>query len=371
MTRFPLSVAFFLASSAIAQCTITAPGTQVAPTPVDSWTTIQSIGFSFPFCGGNYTGFYITDHGVIALTNGGTPVVPPGASFVWNPYTTSLTANSPMITPYWSDHTSGTLNTGTMWVDSSATHCTVTWRDMQTFMDQTPPFTIQATLYPSGQIVFCLDSRVNNSGSTYGALNAIMGVSPGVGGTLGPAIDISTSPVTANNVAFEEWVTTLASTPNPLFDVANSTIRWIPTNPSWVVIENVLACAANNVFGTGCDNLALSASLPVLGTNWTLTTNGVSPVSPIAILFFGTSELNPGVPLPAIGFPAPGCSVYVNGLVTNLSAPNVAGTATLSIPLPLNAALKNATLTVQSLGLTLSNPASLATSNGLTGDLGY
>lgn len=369
MIRFPLSVAFLLASSAIAQCTITAPGTQITPTPFDAWTAIQPIGFSFPFCGANYTGLYVTDHGVIALTNAGTPPVPLGGSFVWDPFTTSLVANSPMITPYWSDHTPGAA--GTIWINSASTHCTVTWVNMQTFSNQTPAFTIQATLYPTGQIVFCLDNRVNNSGSTFGALNAIMAVSPGVGGTLGTGLDISSSPVTTNNVAFEEWVTTGASTPNPLFDVANSTITLIPTNPGWVILKDSLACASNHVYGAGCDNLSLSASLPILGTNWTLTTTGIQPVSPIAITFFGTSEVNPGLPLIAIGIPAPGCSVFVNGIITNLSAPNVGGTANLPIALPLLATLKNASLTVQSLGLTLNNPSALATSNGVTGDLGF
>jgi hypothetical protein len=369
MTRLSLSAAFFLASSAIAQCTITGPGTQVTPTPFDSWTTIQPIGFTFPFCGASYTGLFVTDHGIIALTNGGTPAVPLGGSFVWNPSAANLVANSPMIAPYWSDHTPGSA--GIIKVDSSATRCTVTWLNMQTYLNQTPPFTLQVTLYPSGQMVFCIDNRVNNSGSTFGALNAIMAVSPGVGGTLGAPVDISSSPVTPNDVAFEEWVTTAASTPNPLFDVANSTITWIPTNPGWVVIKDVLACAANNVFGAGCDGLALSASLPILGASWTLTATGVAPVSPIAIFFFGVGELNPGVPLPAIGIQAPGCSAYVNGLITSLSAPSIGGTAALPIPLPLDAALKNASLTVQALGLTLSNPSSLATSNGLTGDLGY
>ncbi len=135
-------------------------------------------------------------------------------------------------------------------------------------------------------------------------------------------------------------------------------------------VTDVLACASTTVFGSGCDNLSLSSSPPILGANWTLTTTGVAAVSPIAITFFGTGPL-PGVPLPSIGINSPGCSAYVNGVITNLSAPNIAGTANLTIPLPLNAALKNASLTAQSLGLTLAFPSSLSTSNGLTADLGY
>jgi len=300
---FATSLLLFAAHAA-AQCTILAPGTQVLPTPVDSWSTIQPIGFSFPFCGTNYTGLYVTDHGVIALTNNGTPAVPTGGSFVWNPSSASLITSSPMVAPYWSDHTPGVA--GQVWIDNtSGSRCTVTWLNMETFGSISPltPFTMQATLYPSGQITLCLDNRVVNSGSTFGALNAIMAVTSGTGGTLGPAIDISTSPVTANNVAFEEWVTTAPNTANPNFDVGNKTITLIPTNPGWVFVTDALACAATTSFGSGCDNLSLSSSPPILGANWTLTTTGVAPVSPIAITFFGTGPL-PGVPLPTIGLPS-------------------------------------------------------------------
>jgi len=75
MIRSTLSAALLLASGAIAQCTIGAPGTQVLPTVFDNWYPIRPIGFTFPFCGATYTDMYVSDHGMIAFSNGGVPTV--------------------------------------------------------------------------------------------------------------------------------------------------------------------------------------------------------------------------------------------------------------------------------------------------------
>lgn len=116
--------------------------------------------------------------------------------------------------------------------------------------------------------------------------------------------------------------------------------------------------------------LKLSGNAPVLGTNWNLTTDNIDPLSPVSITFFGNAAVNPGLPMSAIGFNAPGCSIYINTILGDLTAANAGGTSTGSVPIPNNAALTGAILTAQSICLTLQNPANLLTSNGLEGLLG-
>jgi len=364
MLRSTLSAALLLASGAIAQCTIGTTGSLVTPSPVDGWTTIRPIGFAFPFAGTTYTDLYITDHSMLSLSNAGTPAAPPAGAWVWNPTTANFTGGYPLIAPYWSDHTDGGA-IGSIHIDNtSGTHCTVTWLNMQTYFALTPAFTVQVTLYPDGRIVMCLDNRVSNNGSTFGALNAIIGVADGVG-PLPAASDISASPISAVNTLWEEWVTTAANTPNPNFDAENSTITLIPTNPGWICLFDTLACASNATYGAGCHGLGVSSNNPRIGTNWVITTTGINLASPVAVTFFGLSRQVPAIPLPFLGVNAPGCDVNIAGLIADVSAVNVGGTSALTIGIPNRATLKDASLTFQSGAFAPgANPENLAVSNG-------
>jgi len=137
----------------------------------------------------------------------------------------------------------------------------------------------------------------------------------------------------------------------------------IPISPGWLVVFEALACASNSTFGTGCNGLTLASNNPVLGGMWTITTSGIDAISPLAITVFAASPQSP-VPLPVLGFDAPGCFVNVTGLLADASGPNVGGSTVLSAPIPLNASLKNASVVMQSVALSPANPAGLATSNG-------
>lgn len=130
-----------------------------------------------------------------------------------------------------------------------------------------------------------------------------------------------------------------------------------------------LATALPVVTGPDQAGLALDSNAPVLGTNWNLTTSNVDPISPFTITFFGDGRLDPGLPLAFIGFPAPGCSVYINQILGNLVGVG-AGSTTVTFPIPGTLSLTGAVLTAQSICLTLQNPASLLTSNGVEGRLG-
>ena len=147
-------------------------------------------------------------------------------------------------------------------------------------------------------------------------------------------------------------------------DAAQGTLFRVVQIPAEVAPYG-LGCAGNN------GPLTLASNLPVIGTNWNLTSSNVDSGSPIAITFFGNAVVNPGLPMLTVGFDAPGCNIYINTILASLSGNNAGGSATVTISVPNSALLAGAFLTAQSVCLTSSNNANLLTSNGLAATLGY
>ena len=377
MNKIAFSLALACGATVVAQCPIPGTGSSLMQNGVlvDGWTGFTTpIGFAFPFDGSTYTDMWLSDHGLCALNHAGSPAAPPAGAFLWDPLTTNLAAGgAPLLSPYWSDHsmfytTVAGGNAGELWVDNtSGTYCTVTWKDVETYIDGAP-FTFQMTLYSDGRIEYCYDNRVCNQGSTFGALNAIVGLSPN-GAAIGAGVDLTSGPVVASSSIYEEFVTTAPLTCNPNFDLQDKTLTFVPTNPGWVVLVGALPCATTLVYGTGCGQnpgpLGLTATNPVLGSNWDFTTSNIA--GPISITFFGNIQVN--LPLAFLG--APGCNGHIDTILGSLSGISVGGMSTATLPLPLNATLKGAQLTAQSVCLTSTNALGLLTSNGVQGTLGF
>lgn len=131
--------------------------------------------------------------------------------------------------------------------------------------------------------------------------------------------------------------------------------------------QEIMSTRRSRYYGTGCGALTLTSPAAVIGTNWDLTTTNVDQLSPIAFTFFGLLETS--VPLDGIG--GVGCSAYVDSLITALSAPNVAGVAVVTIPIPLNPTFSGIVFKTQSACLTPANPLNLFTSNGVSTSLGF
>ena len=347
-----------LASSLTAQaCLNTNIGTGIGITP-DSVSVLQPIGFAFPFDGNTYTDFAVSDHGLLWLSNAGVPAPPVGGPFLYTPQSVDLNLNGPVIAPFWSDTVPGAI--GDIFVNSSATECVVTWKDMIDYGGATP-YTFQLTLAATGEVKFVYGPNVINN-STFGGVsdNAVIGCGPGNGAAIPASIDLSTGPVTADATTFEEFLLPLT------FDMAGDGVELIPLVPGYVVLPlgGATGCASVMTYGTGCGSLALDANSPVLGQNWNLNTTSIDPISPIAITFFGTAQ-GPGIGLPVIGLDAPGCSVWLNTIIGDLTGINASGSATVTIAIPNNPSFQGATLTGQSVCLTTTNNANLLTSNGV------
>ncbi|MEZ6036961.1 MAG: hypothetical protein R3F29_05740 [Planctomycetota bacterium] len=219
------------------------------------------IGFAFPFNGTTYTDMYLSDHTICALNNAGTPAAPAGGGFVYTPSVASLAAGTgPMIAPYWSDHNFAAG--GDIFVDNtSGTSCTITWIDVQTYGGGTT-FSISLTLHSDGHIDFGYDDRVNNDGSTFGALNAVVGIGD-VGVSMVNAVDLSSGAAVSTAVdIFEEFTTTAIGTPNPNFDLGSIVLSIFPTTPGWVCTTGVSGpCAEMATYGTGCGGIGGGAKV--------------------------------------------------------------------------------------------------------------
>ena len=129
-------------------------------------------------------------------------------------------------------------------------------------------------------------------------------------------------------------------------------------------------CAQKVVYGAGCDTpaLSLNSNLPVLGTNFTLTTTNVHAVSPVGLVLFGDAQVVPPLDLGFLG--APGCSLHSTANLTSLTFLVSAGTGSVIVPVPVNPVLIGSVFTSQSVGFTPNNQLGMATSNGLMWTLG-
>jgi len=357
------------ATAAFGQCTIQATGQRLLPAPIDSWTTSIPIGFPFVFQGQVYTHLYVSDHSLVSLHDGSQPA-PAGGSALWNPDPAFLVSGGPMIAAYWSDHTVGTV--GGIWVDNSSGHyCTVTWVDHQTYSQQTPPFTVQLTLFQDSRVVVCFDGRVPQQGSSFGALNAIVGVSSGASNSVSASVDLTSSspPSTSSGLIYEEFTTSAQGVPNPNFDLRDQVVNFSPQAPGWSIVVVPIGCASYNHYGHGCNGLTIDSNAPVIGESWDITMAGMP--STIGLLFFGTQPLYPGISMSTFGINTVStCHNFLGDLINSVNLVGVSGGASYSLPVPANPGLKGSWLVVQGLSLT-ADLSLFLTSNGLAGIFGY
>lgn len=110
--------------------------------------------------------------------------------------------------------------------------------------------------------------------------------------------------------------------------------------------------------------LALDSTPPRLGSNLVMTTRYVPYELPVAATLFGDLTLPPpGIDLAFLG--APACQLYTSANLSTEIFPVVAGSGTLTIPIPVDLSLVGYTVAAQSIALTSDNAFGFAFSNGL------
>ena len=354
------------ASLAIAQtCLDPNYGTLIGTNVQDTVLPIQPIGFPFPVGGTTYTDVHVTDHGFVQLSNGGVPAPLTGAA-LYTPSTANFALTTPKVCALYTDVIG--FGGGTIYINSSATQCMVTWISMQTFGAPTtaPRFNFQLTLFPNGDVKVVYGPNCTNN-STFGGVsdNGIAGITPG-NVTLPASVDLSIGGSQTTTSVYENWAT--ANT----FDMQNTVLMMLATNPGYAYVTFPANCAEASNYGTGCNGLGLAAvGAPALGNqNFALNVTGVPVVSPIAFVAFGDQVVNPGLDLTFLGMPT--CSGYTNlSLGMYGTGPVAAGTGTFALAIPNNPSIAGTLLSTQGISLSVANPFGLNSSNGTRLVIGY
>jgi len=229
---------------------------------------LQVIGFAFPFGGATYTDFYPSTNGFIYLRNGAAATVP--SSLCCTGVAATMLANTvgPMICPYWTDLNLTIANSGQVYVNSTASVCTITWFNTIEYAEATNTrFHLQLKLYPSGQIEFTYTSNVlmRTSG------DCVVGVTPGNGAANPGASDLSIGGASTTDTLYEIFNNTTLQC-----DLAAQALTLVstgPLTPGSPINYAAGACpiafppAFNTNYGTGCVLLADQSFYEIFATS--------------------------------------------------------------------------------------------------------
>lgn len=272
-----------------------------------------ALSSAMPIPGGTTTDLTVSSNGQITLGavgngNGFDPVLSQ-----W------LASAAPMVSPMWHDFEPNATGSGTISFEEVGGLAIVSWNNVWNWGSTVgETFQVQFEL-TTGDITIVYGAVTQNTGNNY-----LVGFTAGGVLTDGGGNDLSAD---------------LASTIN----IGDVEVQPLP--------------------------LALTSNVPMLNSNWTITTSNIDAISPLAITFFGDAQ-GPGLPFQAIGLDAPGCTFWINTILGSLTGLAASGTTKVSLPIPNNPALVGAILTAQSICLTTQNPANLLSSNALQGTLG-
>lgn len=88
----------------------------------------------------------------------------------------------------------------------------------------------------------------------------------------------------------------------------------------------------------------------------------VPALVPVAFLFFGDTQLNPGIPLDSIGMA--GCTAWTNANLGSVAVPVVGGTGLFTLPIPASPSLAGTTFSTMGVAFSLATALNLVSSNG-------
>ncbi len=322
---------------------------------------MQGIGFPFEFDGVSYTDVHVSTNGLFYLSNGGSPA--PGGSACCSGSVGNLVSGlAPRICPLWYDLVLSAGNGGGVYVNSSATRCVITW-DRATEFGNDVPFTVQAQLFPNGEIQFYYSPEVlvRTSGT------CLVGMSEANGATAGGGENLSANPLLPATTSYE-----LFDNGSLPFDLAGEAVLFTPGVRGYQMTR--LPCAVHGVYGHGCGVtilLSLSASpVPSVGVVVDHLVTGIPATTQLTGLLHSFEKVDPAFDLALLG--APGCQLLVDpGLGTMVP---LFGSPTASSPLaiPNVPQLVGFELYSQALSVTPGvNALGLLTSNGLASRIGF
>lgn len=181
------------------------------------------------------------------------------------------------------------------------------------------------------------------------------------------------------------------NTPRGVHELGNGNVMW--TNSQGVNIYDIVTQTSSLVFagtcnhvglynfpvgsasaatyGSGCFGLGIAtAGMPQLGNaGFALVVNNVPATSPIGLVGFATTAVNPGVDLTAVGMAGCfGLTTLDVGLFSG--SPVVAGRSSVPLAIPNVPALAGSTFAAQGVAFSALTALGLSSSNGLSFTLG-
>ena len=373
-----------LVAQAQSPCTLQQGGARLVTPPLDGFTSSPvPLGFTFDFNGTSYDEVFVSDHGIVSFASGGLPV-PNGGAATYTPGSANLDAlGADCVFTYWGDHSTQGFGTPTspdagIWIDNtSGSYCTITWIDNEPYLGLTTgAFSNSVTLFPSGEIRVRLDSRCNNTGSTFGAIETIVGVHA-LNNPIPASSDLSQpATVVTDLTVYEEFVgpgPAGSNNPDPNFDLGDTTLTFTPLGSGWLVTPTSLACSEVIDAGGGCGNLTLTTTTaPSIGTRWGVELTGAQPSALPVFLSLGApvAQTPVGAILPTLF----GASCVATQDATSAVLPMpaaTAGSSALSLPVPANLALVGLGISAQGLAFDLASAAEFELSNGNHVVFGY
>src|SRR5262245_26849988 len=124
MNKLLLSLALVVSPVAAQNCFDGDFGIELGGATYDVIFPQQSIGFAFPLGGVTYTDIHVTTHAFVTLSNNGTPA-PPAIATLYTPTTANFMAGPPKVCALYADIVEPN---GEVWIKTSPTQCTVTWK---------------------------------------------------------------------------------------------------------------------------------------------------------------------------------------------------------------------------------------------------
>ncbi|MBZ0151079.1 MAG: hypothetical protein K8J09_06055 [Planctomycetes bacterium] len=214
----------------------------------DIVSTVQSLGFAFPFNGTTYTDCYVTTNGLLYLSNGALPVTPGSGCCAGS--TATLVAGDPMIAAYWTD-LNVVAGVGQLLFNNTLPgKCVITWQDTYEY-GTTNARTIQLTLWVTGEVDVLYDGRCTNATHT-----VLVGMSEAAGAAVPAAIDITAGGVSTTTTNYELFDPT-----TNLVDVAGNFVQFFATLPGYAWVNTSCPSGSNTNYGTGCYDIVGSDSI--------------------------------------------------------------------------------------------------------------
>lgn len=134
----------------------------------------------------------------------------------------------------------------------------------------------------------------------------------------------------------------------------------------------LLAATVPTFYGEGCTSTSGTrphmgaTGVASMGSSFSWDLYG-TPASSLSLMFLSDLRTPGPIELPVIGFPAPGCFALIPTILLQFTVfANPQGFASQGVAIPLDPALRNIPLYVQSVTLDAANAANLVTSNGMT-----